>query len=412
MTTEPTLGWAALSRSALNRAENELEENSEGMRDEVGVLALHTGYANRFFPGTSVQQTRLRYALFVPWQINELLKASPRSRAPDKDLRKSEIQLALRLPDERGAGNIGRTRARQGRAVSIPPSESYWVALTSWGVLHQAPPIVPAPARAEVFAHWLHWPDPSRRQAGGEDDDRRPIEQQIRLFHPELPAPPSEFVNGGKLTFALLSRERTFLRARLMETRRDDTKQPSLLARLVASAVRPGEKDQPWSKAILEHAHEEDKSALRRARDAASLSAIARAAYYAALEGMQEERDGRTPGTKHRDHLVDTLTEHGKRAVALRLEEVEEDGVYLGGLLEVLRVIQHWAAEGRQAPSPRLVEVLGDWEQERKGSRARLPKTGTAKDARFSWVASKAGLAEPIRYRWGLVSRFLHDLAG
>lgn len=152
METEPMLGWAALSRSALNRAENELEENAEGMRDEVGVLALHTGYANRFFPGTSVQQTRLRYALFVPWQINELLKASPRSFAPLKDLRESEIRLALRLPEERGAGNIGRTRAVKGRAVSIPPSEFYWVALAAWGYSTRflrscSPPPVPRSLR-------------------------------------------------------------------------------------------------------------------------------------------------------------------------------------------------------------------------------------------------------------------------
>ena len=48
--------------------------DSAGVRDEVGVLSLHTAYANRFFLGTSVQQTRLRYALFVPWQITVLLR--------------------------------------------------------------------------------------------------------------------------------------------------------------------------------------------------------------------------------------------------------------------------------------------------------------------------------------------------
>ena len=53
----PALGWAGLSRSALKRAEAQLVADSEGVRDEVGVLALHTAYANRFFPGTSVQQT-------------------------------------------------------------------------------------------------------------------------------------------------------------------------------------------------------------------------------------------------------------------------------------------------------------------------------------------------------------------
>lgn len=150
----------------------------------------------------------------------------------------------------------------------------------------------------------------------GEDDDKRPLEQQNRLFHPELPTPPARFVNGGKLTFALLPRERAFLKARLMETRRDGTSEPSVLSRLVASGVRPGENDRPWSKAILEHADEEDQGALMRARGAAALSAIARAAYYAALEGMQEERDGQEPGTTHREHLVETLTKYRKNAVS------------------------------------------------------------------------------------------------
>ena len=67
-TLVPRMGWAALSRSRLNRAEAQLVKDAQGVRDEVGVLALHTGYANRFFPGTSTQQTRLRYALFVPWR--------------------------------------------------------------------------------------------------------------------------------------------------------------------------------------------------------------------------------------------------------------------------------------------------------------------------------------------------------
>lgn len=63
---EPTLGWAALSRTRLNKAEAQLEQGKEGVRDEVRVLVLHTAYADRFFPGTSTQQRRLSYALFVP----------------------------------------------------------------------------------------------------------------------------------------------------------------------------------------------------------------------------------------------------------------------------------------------------------------------------------------------------------
>ena len=100
----PALGWAGLSRSALKRAEAQLVADSEGVRDEVGVLALHTAYANRFFPGTSVQQTRLRYTLFVPWQIMALLRERVQSGQARRELDQAELNLARRLPDVDGEG--------------------------------------------------------------------------------------------------------------------------------------------------------------------------------------------------------------------------------------------------------------------------------------------------------------------
>ena len=147
----PTLGWAGLSRSALNRAEAQLAAESDGVRDEVGVLALHTAYANRFFPGTSVQQTRLRYALFVPWQIKMLLRDRERVRPGQarRALEQAELDLARRLPDVDGEGTIGRRTAHTGRLVAIPPSQSYWVALGAWGVL-SAGPYGDTPARGAV----------------------------------------------------------------------------------------------------------------------------------------------------------------------------------------------------------------------------------------------------------------------
>ena len=41
--------------------------DQQGVRDEIGFLTVHQRYADRFFPGTSVLHTRLRYVLFVPW---------------------------------------------------------------------------------------------------------------------------------------------------------------------------------------------------------------------------------------------------------------------------------------------------------------------------------------------------------
>ena len=64
---EPCIGWTLLSRDVLRRAETHLREDVEGVRDEIGFLSLHPAYADRFFPGTSVLHTRLRYAPFLPW---------------------------------------------------------------------------------------------------------------------------------------------------------------------------------------------------------------------------------------------------------------------------------------------------------------------------------------------------------
>src|SRR3954470_14041870 len=65
-------GWTYLSREALKKAQAQLANQVQGVRDEIGFLELHQGYADRFFPGTSVLHTRLRYALFVPWMYESL----------------------------------------------------------------------------------------------------------------------------------------------------------------------------------------------------------------------------------------------------------------------------------------------------------------------------------------------------
>lgn len=48
---ESSLGWVDLSPAALRRLRQELDPETEGVVDEMGVGALHTGYADHFFPG-------------------------------------------------------------------------------------------------------------------------------------------------------------------------------------------------------------------------------------------------------------------------------------------------------------------------------------------------------------------------
>lgn len=94
---KPTLGWTMLSREEMRQVERSLANSEQDTRDEIGFLLIHQGFADRFFPGTSVQHTRVRYIFFVPWLY--LQAASSRRRATDLDttIRRQLIQLAIRL---------------------------------------------------------------------------------------------------------------------------------------------------------------------------------------------------------------------------------------------------------------------------------------------------------------------------
>jgi len=410
---QPVLGWAGLSRAALKRAEAQLTADALGVRDEVGVLALHTAYANRFFPGTSVQQTRLRYALFVPWQILSLLRDRS-GVAPGQvrsALEKMELDLARRLPDIDGEGTIGRRTVKAGRSVAIPPSQSYWVALGGWGILASTLD-GRTPARSELFSRWSRWPD-GRYQRTGTDDEKRPLELAQRLFRVDIPDAPRSLHGDRPLDFVLTADEKRFLRTRMLETRRVIDGEASFLATLVRGGVVPTDVQRPWSNALAQNADTHDRSALERARGAAAISAVARAVYYAAVETLQEDRDGLCPDQLHRTHLEETISKYSRLAVRLDLSELPLDGVHVGGLRPVLATIQKWLRKGSMDPvASDLLNCMGDWELRRKGSkRAKLPLTRRGRLARQTWVAKDTRCAEPIDFRWRVIRTFLRDLA-
>ena len=93
---EPTLGWTLLSRDALRRAETQLRDEVQGVRDEIGFLAVHQAYADRFFPGTSVLHTRLRYrlALGQPNQEDLIDVLSSKGEMRPSDVRDAVINLS------------------------------------------------------------------------------------------------------------------------------------------------------------------------------------------------------------------------------------------------------------------------------------------------------------------------------
>ena len=172
-----TLGWTLLSREALKHAETQLRDDLQGVRDEVGFLVLHQAYADRFFPGTSVLHTRLRYALLVPWLYRKLVKKGARITAV---LVQEEIALAGRLRRSNEDGVIGGRSYPE--PTSQPASMVYWTALGAWRILRSLPSGA-SPTRSSVHRHL------ARRTSDIKfhDDDHQLLEESDHAFVAVLP---------------------------------------------------------------------------------------------------------------------------------------------------------------------------------------------------------------------------------
>src|SRR6266852_4312814 len=126
---EATLGWIDLSAAALRRLRQDLEDKPEGVVDEMGVLAIHSGYADHFFPGTSVLQKRPRYAFFTCWNylcLDRLSGDFPSARAR-KEM--AEEWLTKQLKASHEPGIIGARVERPAQPVDF----IYWTDLRKWG---------------------------------------------------------------------------------------------------------------------------------------------------------------------------------------------------------------------------------------------------------------------------------------
>lgn len=129
---KPAFGWTLLSRDALRRAETQLRDDDVGVLDEIGFLALHQAYAYRFFPGTSVLHTRLRYVLFIPWMYERIARS--RNRIPIAEaLEMEELELTKRLKLSNESGVIGDQNYP--KPTVQPPAMMYWSALSTWRIL-------------------------------------------------------------------------------------------------------------------------------------------------------------------------------------------------------------------------------------------------------------------------------------
>lgn len=396
------IGWIQLSRSAVASAEQALKADSQGVRDEVGFLALHQAFSDRFFPGTSVLHTRLRYVLFIPWLME-------RAGGDPALLRKYELELTKQLKDypKGNQGVIGATVWPD--EPSQTPSMAYWSALNRWGILRPRADGATASRRQTLKRiEAIHQQSAGRRH---EVDGEQLYEHEPSPFA-QLPAPPLELLKAGEtLDFRLSKDERAFMRRQLLGLRRSpECPEQSLLARLVEERLPVADIDTPWADSILAVASEEDRRALLLAKNMSALAGIGRAVYAALVEQLKANGSSDYPA-RHRDHLDEMVTVHGKAARALDIDQLK---ALIPGLstqlLAVLNVTQQWL-NSKTSALTELQPVYANAESLRKGARARLASSLAGQKRRAEWESDEHPLAEPLHYRWRNVRTLLTDLS-
>lgn len=388
-----------------------------GVRDEVGFLIVHQRYADHFFPGTSVLHTRLRYALLIPWLYQSLRTRRPAPKDFAQAFTDLEHELTGRLKFSEGLG--GEKDGVIGgevypRAISQPPAYVYWTALAKWGLIGTRPDGRPwsRPDMAKLLAS-------SKRAI--HDDDGKPFETVPWPISGLVGAPDDwedwgnwderyKKEGGGKLTLDLSPQEQSYLAGKLRAVRSpSDPGEQSILAKLVGKPL--DDANHCWDAAIVSLAGSE-ASMLKRAGQAAALSAIGRAIYAALVETLKENRDNRTQPDRHRSALRDTVDQWGKQAARLDMNLfLGEIGPLPSPVEAVLKDTFAWVRAGGKDPMS-LLDVYARAEVSRKDDRARLAGNQFGVDRRMEWQGEHHGQAEPLHFRWGNVKRLLRDLEG
>src|SRR3546814_3713763 len=98
-----------------------MDEESTGVRDEIGFLTIHQGYADLFFPGTSVLHTRARYLLFVPRLFEDLAPAT--GPVAQRALQEKERVLAGRMRNQPGEDHPDRRGTTGGVKFPKPSAQ-------------------------------------------------------------------------------------------------------------------------------------------------------------------------------------------------------------------------------------------------------------------------------------------------
>lgn len=391
--TEPRIGWFMLSeadRSAANRYLTKL--STDGTRDELGFAPIHFAFADRFFPGTSVQHAQLRYVFFVAWAYEELLAVSAGDRFNRDRLFEIEQRYSRRLMATlkvlQNSGISGWMKYEAGERPVVRASTIYWTALSSWQMASPVAGLSASPTEMQLQGLW---PRLLAREDGDEGRTSVP-----KLFE-GLPEPPAGWRNKtGHLDFELRRQEADYVR-RKWRTAGSDGVQP-LLSRLAEAAVTT---ESLWSREVKRFATEAERDDLVIAARAASVACIARAIHSALIEGRRNEDRG-ADDRIHAEALPRLVAEHRDAALALDVGALRATTHIDGRLARFVEVVVDWVREKR--PLVSIAREMETRERDLKEGRAFLLN----EKRRADW---RKGIATPLDYRWPVVRNMIINLA-
>ncbi len=393
-----TIGWIELSPSSLRKLRRDLESQSEGVLDEMGVGAIHTGYADRFFPGTSVLHKRPRYLFFTCWNYLKLNRLDPALPSAERKL-VAEKWVRDQLIKTRQRGIIGAIEEHPAQPVDFV----YWTALRTWGFYRGVD-------RSTLIRKW-DAVRPTRLVIREVADSERVIEQPQAAFF--VKAPPHYWLRprpNEALTFDLERNEAEFLQARLISL------PPCILSAAAAAAYRiRADGSTLWDDELIREAAERrgDMDALERSRLASTIALIVRATYAALVERRCNETRSAQRSDHYRSILLQAVDERQRADVgALELGLLDQDLLGLSRpLLSLLRHVQLRVSRIRR-PSDADRLLLDETtmtmccaeEVRRKGyRRARLPDTALGAEHRAGFDEETLNVTG-LEYRWSVFS--------
>lgn len=179
----------------------------QGILDELGTAQIRDAFSDRFFPGITTIQTRVRYFLFVPW-IHIIVDGEGRT-GRDAQRRERELHAhlvqSLRTGNEADTGIIG---IRAGESLQRLPGGIYWTGLSAWGIRRSTESV-------ERY-------DEKRHLANHGDDDAEVAESgellsgASRYWHRGMPKPPEGLFE--QTSFELTLEEAEFLQERVIDS--------------------------------------------------------------------------------------------------------------------------------------------------------------------------------------------------